>query len=86
MKERLERLTKQIHGQKLTATATLADRYRKNISYKPVAHDRDRARRGRRRRADRRRRQEAGGKEGRTEEGRTEKGRTEETRASASAA
>ena len=37
MKERLERLTKQIAAQKLNATATLADRYRKNISYSPVA-------------------------------------------------
>ena len=37
MKERLDRLTKQIGAQKLTATATVADRYRKNISYKPVA-------------------------------------------------
>ena len=37
MKERLERLTKQIASQKLSATATLADRYRKNVSYKPVA-------------------------------------------------
>jgi beta-barrel assembly-enhancing protease len=37
MKERLERLTKQIASQKLSATATLADRYRKNVSYTPVA-------------------------------------------------
>jgi predicted Zn-dependent protease len=36
MTERLSRLTKQIGEQKLTATATLADRYRKNITYKPV--------------------------------------------------
>jgi predicted Zn-dependent protease len=35
--DRLNRLTKQIGDQKLTATATLADRYRKNVSYKPVA-------------------------------------------------
>ena len=34
--ERLNRLTKQIRDQKLTASATLADRYRKNVSYKPV--------------------------------------------------
>jgi predicted Zn-dependent protease len=37
MKERLERLTKQISAQKLVASATLAERYKKNISYKPVA-------------------------------------------------
>jgi predicted Zn-dependent protease len=37
MKERLERLTKQIAAQKLNATATLAERYAKNISFKPVA-------------------------------------------------
>ncbi len=37
MKERLERLTKQIASQKLSATATLADRYRKNVWYTPVA-------------------------------------------------
>ena len=37
MKERLDRLTKLITAQKLTASATVADRYRKNISYKPVA-------------------------------------------------
>jgi predicted Zn-dependent protease len=36
MKERLDRLSKQIQNSKLTASATLADRYRKNISYKPV--------------------------------------------------
>jgi beta-barrel assembly-enhancing protease len=36
MKERLDRLAKQITSQKLTATATLADRYAKHISYKPV--------------------------------------------------
>jgi Zn-dependent protease with chaperone function len=34
--ERLNRLTKQIGEQKLAATATLGDRYRKNITYKPV--------------------------------------------------
>jgi predicted Zn-dependent protease len=37
MKERLERLTKQISAQKLNATATLAERYARNVSYKPVA-------------------------------------------------
>jgi hypothetical protein len=37
MKERLERLAKQITSQKLAAKATLSDRYRKNISYTPVA-------------------------------------------------
>jgi predicted Zn-dependent protease len=37
MKERLTRLTKQITRDKLTATATVAARYTKNISYKPVA-------------------------------------------------
>jgi hypothetical protein len=36
MKERLDRLTRQIASQKLTATATVAARYAKNISYKPV--------------------------------------------------
>ena len=36
-KERLERLAKQITSQKLVATATLAERYRKHVSYKPVA-------------------------------------------------
>lgn len=36
MNERLERLTKQITKDKLTASATLADRYRSFISYKPV--------------------------------------------------
>jgi predicted Zn-dependent protease len=35
MTERLGRLTRQISSQKLTATATLADRYRKNITFKP---------------------------------------------------
>ena len=34
--ERLNRLTKQIRDQKLVASATLADRYRKNVTYKPV--------------------------------------------------
>ena len=37
MKDRLERLAKQITTQKLVATATLAERYAKNISFKPVA-------------------------------------------------
>jgi predicted Zn-dependent protease len=37
MKQRLDRLAKQISAQKLNATATLADRYRKSVSYKPVA-------------------------------------------------
>ena len=37
MKERLDRLAKQITAQKLVATATLADRFRKNVSFKPVA-------------------------------------------------
>jgi beta-barrel assembly-enhancing protease len=36
MKERLDRLTKQISSQRLAATATLADRYRSHVSYKPV--------------------------------------------------
>jgi predicted Zn-dependent protease len=36
MKERLDRLTKLITAEKLTATATVADRYRKNVTYKPV--------------------------------------------------
>ena len=36
MKERLDRLTKHIASQKLAATATVADRYGKNITYKPV--------------------------------------------------
>ena len=36
MKERLDRLAKQIVADKLTAKATLEDRYRKNISYTPV--------------------------------------------------
>lgn len=36
MTDRLERLTRQITSQKLAATATVADRYAKNISYKPV--------------------------------------------------
>jgi predicted Zn-dependent protease len=37
MKERLDRLTRQITTEKLAAKATLADRFAKNISYKPVA-------------------------------------------------
>ena len=37
MKERLTRLTKQITRDKLTGTATVAARYTKNITYKPVA-------------------------------------------------
>ena len=37
MKERLDRLGKQITTQKLAATTTLGDRYRKNVSYQPVA-------------------------------------------------
>jgi predicted Zn-dependent protease len=37
MKERLERIRGKISSQKLTGKATLADRYRKNISYTPVA-------------------------------------------------
>ena len=36
MQERLDRMTKQIAAQKLTATATLQPRYAKHISYKPV--------------------------------------------------
>jgi len=36
MQERLDRITKQIAAQKLTATATLQPRYAKNISYTPV--------------------------------------------------
>ena len=36
MKERLDRLTKHIAAQKLSATATVADRYGENITYKPV--------------------------------------------------
>lgn len=36
MQERLDRITKQIAAQKLTATATVQPRYAKNISYKPV--------------------------------------------------
>lgn len=36
MKERLDRLTRLIASQKLNATATVADRYAKNVSYKPV--------------------------------------------------
>jgi len=37
MKERLERLARQITTQKLTATAALGDRYRKHVSFTPVA-------------------------------------------------
>jgi beta-barrel assembly-enhancing protease len=37
MKQRLDRIATQIKTSKLLATATVADRYRKNISYKPVA-------------------------------------------------
>ena len=37
MKERLSQLAKQITADKLTAKATLAERYGKNISFKPVA-------------------------------------------------
>jgi hypothetical protein len=37
MKERLDRLNKQILNAKLSSTATVADRYHKNIPYKPVA-------------------------------------------------
>jgi beta-barrel assembly-enhancing protease len=36
MKERLDRLAKQIQSAKLTSAATVEARYRKNISYKPV--------------------------------------------------
>ncbi len=36
MKERLDRLNKQIQIAKLSSTATVADRYRKNIPFKPV--------------------------------------------------
>ena len=36
MQERLDRMTKQIAAQKLTATATLQPRYAKHITYKPV--------------------------------------------------
>jgi hypothetical protein len=36
MKERLDRLSKQITSQKLAGKATIADRYRKTISYQPV--------------------------------------------------
>ena len=37
MKERLDKLGKEITTAKLASTATVADRYKKNISYKPVA-------------------------------------------------
>ncbi len=36
MKERIDRLAKQITSQKLAGKATVADRYSKNITYKPV--------------------------------------------------
>jgi hypothetical protein len=36
MNERLERLTRQITSQKLAGMATVADRYRKTIPFKPV--------------------------------------------------
>ena len=36
MQERLDRITKQIAAQKLTATATVQPRYAKNITFKPV--------------------------------------------------
>ena len=39
MQERIDKLAKQITTQKLAGKATLADRYRKNINYKPVAID-----------------------------------------------
>jgi predicted Zn-dependent protease len=37
MKERLDRLARQVSSQKLASTATVADRYRKNITFKPVS-------------------------------------------------
>lgn len=37
MKERLDRLTRLIAAKKLTATATVADRYTRTITYQPVA-------------------------------------------------
>lgn len=37
MTDRLERITRLIRSEKLTATATVSDRYAKSISYKPVA-------------------------------------------------
>jgi predicted Zn-dependent protease len=37
MKERLDELTAYIRSEKLTAKATLADRFRENVSYSPVA-------------------------------------------------
>jgi predicted Zn-dependent protease len=37
MTDRLSRLNKQINSDKLAASATLADRYTRNITYKPVA-------------------------------------------------
>lgn len=36
MKERLDRLSRQVTSQRLTATATLGERYRKHITFKPV--------------------------------------------------
>jgi len=39
MQERLDRITKQISTQKLTASATVAERYKKNISYTLVDPD-----------------------------------------------
>ena len=39
MKERLDRLAKQIQTAKLGSTATVADRYHTNITYKPVAQN-----------------------------------------------
>jgi hypothetical protein len=36
MQERLDRLAKQIQSSKLASTATVEDRYRKNISCKPI--------------------------------------------------
>jgi beta-barrel assembly-enhancing protease len=39
MQERLDRITKQITTQKLTASATLAERYKKNITYQLVDPD-----------------------------------------------
>jgi predicted Zn-dependent protease len=36
MKERIDRLTKQIQTSKLASTATVEERYRKNVAYKPI--------------------------------------------------
>ena len=80
LKERLERLTKQITAQKLTAAATLADRYVQAHFLQAGRADLDRARRGRQRRSDRGRREDERRRRRRTEEGRTEEGRTEEER------